>query len=169
MCRNYFNQIPRWVKRGASCFAIPLAIVHGSPVSANTYINQRYESGSLGVQTQTGTNCTSRGADRGAIGVFATGGTGGGGSSYDSFGSYSTSSARAGIGISIPFGGPKIGNCSKLLEMEEGRNRLQLAMELFEAGGISAEELAEIAADVANSAALSNPLDLLVEGAIIIE
>ena len=58
---------------------------------------------------------------------------------------------RAGIGISIPFGGPQLGDCTKLLQMEEGRNRLQLAVELFEAGGLSAEELKAIAAEVANT------------------
>ena len=146
---NHTNHLGRI----AGAAVVALSVMCPLAAEASTIISHpgRYNGGSLGVQTQTGTNCSSTGADRGAIGVFATGGTGG--NNYGGFGSYSTggSDARAGIGISIPFGGPKIGNCSKLLQMEEGRNRLQLAMELFEAGGLSAEELAEIAADVANS------------------
>ena len=51
--------------------------------------------------------------------------------------------------VSIPFGGPKLKDCSNLLAMEEARNRLQLAMTLYEAGGLSATELQEVVKDTA--------------------
>ena len=52
------------------------------------------------------------------------------------------------MGISIPFGGPSLGNCSTLLSFEEAQNKLALAMTLYEAGGLSTTELQEIVSSV---------------------
>lgn len=112
-----------------------LLFAGAQPSRANHVPNpERFSSGRLSVDSSTGGRCDSTGADRPSISV--TGGAG-----DDPF---------VGTFITIPFGGPSIGDCTELLRHEEGRSRLELAAQLFEAGAISAQEFKDIAVDVAN-------------------
>jgi len=48
----------------------------------------------------------------------------------------------------MPLGGTSVGNCNKILSVEESRTRLDMAVTLFEAGGMSADELKQIATEI---------------------
>ena len=61
-------------------------------------------------------------------------------------GSYTESQPLAGIGIRIPLGN-NFGDCNEFIEIESARLRLQAAIELFEVGLISQEELEAVAAN----------------------
>ena len=91
--------------------------------------------GRLSIDTATGARCDSSGADRPSISIAA-------GQQFDE-------PALAAI-ITVPFGGPSLGDCSKLLKHEEARSRLELAAQLFEAGVLSVEEFKAIADDIAS-------------------
>ena len=132
----------------ASLLAIPF--VCGGSALANGIIGNpgRYDGGSLGVQTQTGTNCSSSAPDRASISTVVGNRT----RDYDGYrGSYGSSDSNdlvGGVIVTIPFGGRQLGDCSALLEMEEQRARLDLAMTLFEAGAMTAEEIKLLAEEV---------------------
>ena len=97
--------------------------------------SQRFESGRVSIDTATGARCSATGADRASASIV--GGTN----------DYGDSSVAA--IISVPIGGPQMGDCDDLLAHEEGRSRLELASQLFEVGALSAEEFKQIADDVA--------------------
>ena len=132
----------------ASLLALPLLC--GGPSLANGIIGNpgRYDGGSLGVQTQTGTNCSSSAADRPSISAVA------GTRSKEYYGSrgysYTTDNndLAAGVIVTVPFGGKDLGDCTKLLTIEEQRARLDIAMTLFEAGAMTAEEIKLLAEEV---------------------
>jgi hypothetical protein len=104
--------------------------------------HNRFESGRISIDTATGARCSSTGADRASFTVAGT--------HHDDTSFNAGREARVVAGISIPFGGPSLGNCNTLLEHEEARSRLELAAQLFEAGAIDAEEFKEIAEEVAD-------------------
>lgn len=108
--------------------------------------NGQFSGGNVSIQTQSGTSCSSQTADRASIGVAAgyedssTSGDFGGGSGG--------SGLAAGIYVAMPFGGTISADCNGIVVLEEQRARLDMAMTLFEAGALSADELKEIAEDV---------------------
>lgn len=115
--------------------AVASQILYHSPVQAGPIVSTtKFSSGRLSVQTVQGSSCSSTGADRSSLN-FGTG--------YDE-----VNGTSVGMGISIPFGGPSLGNCSTLLSFEEAQNKLALAMTLYEAGGLSTTELQEIVSSV---------------------
>lgn len=117
---------------------IALAVLCANSAWANGVIApaRRFDGGRLSVQTQTGSNCSSSAPDRAGISAA----TGVKDRAFD--GGYGNGSQDlvSGIAITIPFGGPKFGDCSSLLKLEEARNKIDLAVTLFEAGALSAEE-----------------------------
>lgn len=108
----------------------------------------RYDGGRVSISTQTGTNCSASAPDRASIGVAAgyesvdrnnfTGGSSG----------YDNSGFTGGVYVSMPLGGADVGNCNTILRVEENRTRLDMAVTLFEAGGMSADELKQIATEI---------------------
>ena len=123
-----------------------------APVMANGIISNpgRYDGARLGVQTQRGTNCNSSAPDRASFSLVA----GYRDRDYDygyrsDYGSYKGSPDNGefvgGAIVSIPFGGPDFGDCSKILELEEARAQLDMATTLFEAGAMTADELRVVA------------------------
>lgn len=104
----------------------------------------RYDGGRVSIQTQSGTSCSATAPDRASIGVAA------GYENNDYNGGYGgdNSGLVGGIYISMPFGGQPAGNCDTILEMEQQRARLDMAVTLFEAGAMTADELKEIAESV---------------------
>lgn len=134
-----------------------------SPMAANAQAiisnPGRYDGGRLSIQTQTGTNCSSTAPDRASIGVAA----GYEDNSYDNgfynggyYGAPDRSGFVGGVHLSIPFGGTDPGNCRTILTMEEQRSRLDMAVTLFEAGGMTAEELKALAEEVKGVVLTSN-------------
>lgn len=123
-----------------------------SPMAANAQAiisnPGRYDGGRLSIQTQTGTNCSSTAPDRASVGVAA------GYEDRDSYNYYGNTNGYdnrgfvGGVHISIPFGGTDPGNCRNILAMEEQRARLDMAVTLYEAGGMTAEELKGLAREV---------------------
>lgn len=108
----------------------------------------RYDGGRVSISTQTGTNCSASAPDRASIGVAAgyesvdrnnfTGGSSG----------FDNSGFTGGVYVSMPLGGADVGNCNTILRVEENRTRLDMAVTLFEAGGMSADELKQIATEI---------------------
>ena len=132
-----------------SAAAASLAVVCASPSWANGIIApaRRFDGGRLSVQTQTGSNCSSTAPDRAAVSVVAgyrdrdytyTGGYYGNTGSGDFVG---------GVALTIPFGGPDFEDCNGLLTIEEARNRIDLAVTLFETGAMSADEFEQVMRD----------------------
>ena len=145
----FSSKLRKNARLAASLFALPLLC--GGPSLANGIISNpgRYDGGSLGVQTQTGSNCSSSAPDRPSFSLVG----GKRSKDYDNYGDRfsrgnDTTDFVGGAVITIPFGGPQLGDCSALLEMEEQRSRLDLAITLFEAGAMSAEELRAVAAEI---------------------
>lgn len=105
----------------------------------------RFDGGNISIQTQSGTSCSSQSPDRASIGVAAgyENNSGGGG-----FSGGDNSGLSAGVFVAMPLGGETAGNCRLILEIEEQRARLDMAVSLFEAGALDANELREIAEDV---------------------
>ena len=108
----------------------------------------RYDGGRISIQTQSGTSCSATAPDRASIGVAA---------GYEDNDSYSygggygggnNSGFVGGVYVSMPLGGKGVGDCSTILEMEQQRARLDMAVTLFEAGAMTADELKEIADSV---------------------
>lgn len=132
---------------------LALSLLHISPASAFTSIRQptKFSGGRVTVQTAAGGSCSSTAADRATIGVIA----GTTAEDYDqlnngsSFGSYNTDNSEivAGVGLVIPIGGTVSANCNKLVEMEEARTKMELAVTLYESGSLTKEELNEILAE----------------------
>lgn len=108
----------------------------------------RYDGGRVSISTQTGTNCSATAPDRASVGVAAgyesvdrnnfTNGSSG----------YDNSGFTGGVYISMPLGGADVGNCNTILQVEENRTRLDMAVTLFEAGGMTADELKQIATEI---------------------
>jgi len=125
-----------------SAASAALAILCASPATANGIIApaRRFDGGRLSVQTQTGSNCSSSSPDRAAI--SATAGVRG----QDRFSgiNYNSQDLLGGVSVTIPFGASQKGDCSKLLKIEEARNSIDLAVTLFEAGAMSADEFKEV-------------------------
>ena len=139
MCIHLTTRIKRalWAATGST-----LAVLCANPVWANGIITpaSRYDGGRLSVQTQTGSNCSSAAPDRASVSAVA-------GTRDRSFtGGYSSGSQDlvAGVAVSIPFGGPALEDCNGLLRIEEARNRIDLAVTLFEAGAMTADEFKAI-------------------------
>ena len=139
--------------------AVAVASIIGSAPSAQAqYINNpgRYDGGRISIQTQTGTNCSSTAPDRASVGVAA------GYENRDSYGYYGNSSGYdnsgmvGGVYVAVPFGGPDPGNCSTILEMEQQRARLDMAVTLFEAGGMTADELRTLSEEIKGTVLSSN-------------
>ena len=118
--------------------------------SAGTIIGSpgRYDGGRVSIQTQTGTSCSATAPDRASLGVAA------GYENTDNYGYYGQGSGYdsnglvGGVYVSMPFGGQPIGNCNTILSVEEQRARLDMAVTLFEAGAMTADELKALAEDV---------------------
>lgn len=118
-----------------------------SPAYSNTIIRQpsRFSGGRITIQTATGGSCSSTAPDRASIGVVA----GSSISDYESLNSATTSSGSyrdnaeliAGVGVTIPFGGAPAANCNKIVEMEEARTKMELAVTLYESGSLTKDEL----------------------------
>ena len=129
----------------ASLFALSFLCV--GQAQANGIISNpgRYDGGSLGVQTQTGTNCNSSAPDRASISAVA-------GNRVVDYNGSSINNGQtdlsAGIIFTLPIGQTVSGDCSKLLEMEEYRSRLDLAMTLFEAGAMTPDEIKELSEEI---------------------
>ena len=129
-----------------------------TPAAQAQYISSpgRYDGGRISIQTQTGTNCSSTAPDRASVGVAA------GYENRDSYGYYGNSSGYdnsgmvGGVYVSVPFGGTDPGNCSTILEMEQQRARLDMAVTLFEAGGMTADELRELSEEIKGTVLSSN-------------
>ena len=106
----------------------------------------RFDGGRVSIQTQTGTSCSATAPDRASVGVAA------GYENNDYSGRNNNNSDNSGlvggVFVAMPFGGAPAGNCDTILEMEQQRARLDMAVTLFEAGALTAEELQEIATDV---------------------
>lgn len=139
MCINLTARIKRtlWATAGSA-----LAVLCAAPGWANGIVTtpSRYDGGRLSVQTQTGSNCSSSAPDRASFSAVA-------GTRDRSFtGGYSSGSQDlvAGVAVSIPFGGPGLEDCNGLLRIEEARNRIDLAVTLFEAGAMDADEFKAI-------------------------
>ena len=136
-----------------SLFATVALVGMATPAMANGIIRNpgRYDGARLGVQTQRGTNCTSSAPDRASFSVVAgyrdRDYNYGYSDGYGFRGSPDNGEFVGGAVISVPFGGPDFGDCSKLLELEEARSRLDMATTLFEAGALSTEELKAVADD----------------------
>ena len=139
----FFNLSTRLQRTLWATAAASLAVMCSNPARANGIIttSRHADGGRLSVQTQTGTNCSATAPDRASVAAVA------GSRSRDSSGNYDSNSSDlvAGVAVIIPFGGQSYGNCNKLLELEEARNRLDLAVTLFESGAITAEEFKETA------------------------
>ena len=101
-----------------------------------------FSGGNVSIQTQDGTSCSSQSPDRASIGAAA------GYQDGSSFGSGSGSSLAGGVFIAMPLGGSVSADCRTFVELEEQRARLDMAMTLFEAGALDADELKAIAEDV---------------------
>ena len=117
------------------------------PTFANTLITspQRFSGGNVDIQTQTGTSCSASAPDRASVGISAgyQESSGGGRRNNNDDGGLA-----AGVFLAMPFGGQPTGNCNLIIEMEQQRARLDMAVSLFEAGAMTQEELQEIANDV---------------------
>ena len=109
---------------------------HSWTRSKLTIAPTNFEGGSVSVDTSTGARCSSSERDRASLNA----------------GAYTAESGdtASAVMIAIPFGGRDQGDCSQLLKHEEGRSRLELAAQLFEAGALTAEEFKAIADDVAS-------------------
>ena len=97
----------------------------------------RFDGGRISIQTQTGSSCSATAPDRASVGAAA---------GYQD--GDRDSGLAGGFFVAVPFGGTPAGNCNTILEMEQQRARLDMAVTLFEAGAMTAEELQEIANDV---------------------
>ena len=118
--------------------ALALLATAGPSLAAPIISNPgRFNGGRVSVQTQTGSSCTATAPDRASVGAA------GGYQNGDE-----DSGLAGGFFVAIPFGGTLAGNCNTILEMEQQRARLDMAVTLFEAGAMTAEELREIANDV---------------------
>ena len=93
-----------------------------------------FSGGNVSIQTQSGTSCSSQSPDRASVGAAAGYGDDGG--------------AAASVFVAMPFGGSVSADCRAFVELEEQRARLDMAVTLFEAGALDADELREIAEDV---------------------
>jgi len=129
---------------------LALSLLHVSPASAFTSIRQptKFSGGRVTVQTAAGGSCSSTAPDRATIGVIAGTTT----EDYETLNSTSTSFGGyrdnnelvAGVGLVIPIGGTVSANCNKLVEMEEARTKMELAVTLYESGSLTKEELNQI-------------------------
>lgn len=109
----------------------------------------RYDGGRLSIQTQRGTNCSSTAPDRASVGAaFGYENNDNYGYNYNNYNGADSSGLVGGVYVALPFGGPTLGDCNNILVMEEQRARLDMAVTLFEAGGMTADELKELAAEV---------------------
>jgi hypothetical protein len=136
--------IPKSLQRALWAVSGPaLAVLCANAGWANGIITttRHADGGRLSVQTQTGSNCSASAPDRPSLSVV------GGVRDRDyGFGSGGQDTV-AGVAFTIPFGGQKIGNCNDLLSIEEARNRIDLAVTLFEAGALTGEEFKAIMAE----------------------
>ena len=127
---------------GVIALAAPLS-AEAAPFISNP---GRFNGGRVSVQTQTGTSCSATAPDRASLGVAA--GVDGNDSDSGYYGSENRAGFAGGVFIAVPFGGQPVGDCNLILEMEQQRARLDMAVTLFEAGAMTSEELKEIAEDV---------------------
>ena len=127
-------------------FGLLALAASAGPAFSNTLISspQRFSGGRVNIQTQTGTSCSATAPDRASIGVAA------GYQDNSTSGEYASdnSGLAAGVFVAMPFGGEPTGDCRLIIEMEQQRARLDMAVTLFEAGAMSQEELQEVANDV---------------------
>lgn len=108
----------------------------------------RYDGGRVSISTQTGTNCSATAPDRASIGVAAGYESVDRNNFYGGSSGYDNSGFTGGVYLSMPLGGTDVGDCNKILSVEESRTRLDMAVTLFEAGGMSADELKQIATEI---------------------
>ena len=126
---------------------LALSLLHVGAASAIPLRQpSKFNGGRVTVQTAAGGSCSSTAPDRASIGVIAgttakdyqelnTTSSFGGGSYRDN------SELVAGVGLVVPIGGTVSANCNKLVEMEEARTKMELAVTLYESGALSKEEL----------------------------
>lgn len=133
---------------GVLAFAATAGPSFAVPIISNP---GRYDGGRVSIQTQSGTSCSATAPDRASIGVAA------GYEQNNQYGGINVNTGSnnggfvGGVYVSMPIGGRSAGNCDTILEMEQQRARLDMAVTLFEAGAMTADELKEVAESVKGS------------------
>ena len=118
--------------------ALALLATAGPSLAAPIISNPgRFNGGRVSIQTQMGSSCSATAPDRASVGATA---------GYQD--GDRDSGLAGGFFVAVPFGGAPAGSCNTILEMEQQRARLDMAVTLFEAGAMTSEELQEIANDV---------------------